>query len=306
MKIQIVPYGGWKQCLRLANDSIDAIVTTEVGPRIIRFGFIGGVNEFVEYPEQMGLAADNKYHSYGGHRLWTAPEVKGRTDTPDNAPVKWKEENGFVRLTPPLESTTGLQKEILFTLDAKNNSAHVIHRITNHNLWGVTLSAWALSVMASGGTAIIPQESYTPHSERVLPVRPLALWGYTKMNDERWLWGEKYIRLKQMKSKEEPQKIGTFVSQGWAGYVNENRLFVKRFGADSKANYPDFGCKLEVFTNTRMLEVESLSPFTNIAPGETLTHEESWHLFKGVLLAGSDEEIEESLRPLIEGTALNN
>jgi hypothetical protein len=40
--IENVSYGGWPNCLRIANDEVELIVTTDVGPRVIRYGFIGG------------------------------------------------------------------------------------------------------------------------------------------------------------------------------------------------------------------------------------------------------------------------
>mgnify|MGYP000988283970 CR=1 FL=1 len=38
--MQMIDYKGWK-CIRLANKQVELIVTRDVGPRIIRFGFIG-------------------------------------------------------------------------------------------------------------------------------------------------------------------------------------------------------------------------------------------------------------------------
>jgi len=101
MQVQVVPYGGWQTCLRLANNEVELIVTAEVGSRIIRFGFIGGGNEFVEYPEQMGRRGDSEYVAYGGHRLWLAPEVVERTKHPDNLPVEWAQEGEALRVTAP-------------------------------------------------------------------------------------------------------------------------------------------------------------------------------------------------------------
>ena len=41
---QRIAYGGWRDCLRLANDTVEAVLTTAVGPRVISYGFIGGEN----------------------------------------------------------------------------------------------------------------------------------------------------------------------------------------------------------------------------------------------------------------------
>ena len=43
----------------------------------------------------MGKKGGSEYRSYGGHRLWIAPEDEERTTQPDNDPVEYEEEGGF-------------------------------------------------------------------------------------------------------------------------------------------------------------------------------------------------------------------
>lgn len=298
MKIDRVPYGGWQNCVRLANDEIELIATTDVGPRIIRFGFIGDVNEFVEFPDQMGKTGGSEYRGYGGHRLWLAPESNELSYHPDNQPVEWTREGDELLLKAPVESTTRIQKEMCIRLDAKKNQVQIVHQLTNHNPFAVTLAAWALSVMAPGGRAIVPHEPYRPHPEALLPARPLVLWSYTKMNDPRWTWGEKYIQLRQDPKSTVPQKVGLLDGPGWAAYANGDHLFIKRFYSNPDAMFPDFGCNLEMFTNAKMLEVESLSPLTTLDPGGTLTHEEEWSLHRGIRFGNSDKDIDAAIKTL--------
>src|SRR5437867_3326516 len=49
-----IEYGGWPRCVRLANERVELVVTTDVGPRIIRFGYRGGENVFAEFAGQVG------------------------------------------------------------------------------------------------------------------------------------------------------------------------------------------------------------------------------------------------------------
>jgi len=292
MSVTVVPYGGWQKNLRLANKEIELIVTAEVGPRIIRLGFIGGPNEFVEYPEQLGKTGAAEYLGYGGHRLWHAPEIRPRTTYPDNFPVEWAQDGEGLTVTAPVETTTGMQKSMRIWVDPSRNHVHVTHRITNHSLWPVTLAAWALSVMAPGGRLIIPQEPYQPHPDHLLPARPVVVWKYTDMSDPRFTWGRHFIQLRQDTSAKLPQKFGALNIQGWAAYANGDRVFLKKFPCDANASYPDYGCNCEFFTNARMLEVESLSPLASVAPGAAVTHEEHWYLFRNVEVGNTDEQIE--------------
>ena len=47
--MDLVPYHHFGRCYRLTNDVIDLLVTADIGPRIIRFGFGGDRNEFAEF-----------------------------------------------------------------------------------------------------------------------------------------------------------------------------------------------------------------------------------------------------------------
>jgi len=293
--VERIPYGGWKSCLRVANGEIEAVITTDVGPRIIRFGFIGGENEFAEYPSQLGLGGDAEYRSYGGHRLWIAPEDPATTYYPDNAPVAWERRGEALHLTAPVETSTQVQKSMEIWLDPMINTVHVIHRIRNCAPDARRLSAWSLSVMAPGGRAIIPHEPYLPHPTALLPVRPLALWSYTALGDQRFRWGRRFLQIRQDPSAPSPQKIGLLNKQGWAGYLRGGTLFTTTVPYLPGAEYPDFQSNLEVFTNARMLELETLSPLTTLPPGATLQHEEHWFLLRGVPESNSEEEIDDAV-----------
>lgn len=276
---EVIAYGGWRNCVRLSDGQTEAIITTEVGPRIIRYGWVGGPNLFKEFKPQMGKRAGTKWRIYGGHRFWVAPEDKIRTYTPDNDPVAWSWTAGTLAIRQPVDKRTGLAKEIRISY-AAHGALRLQHRLTNRNRTGVTCAPWALSVMAAGGTAIFPQEPYAPHPRALLPVRPLVLWAYTDLADPRWMWGTQEIRLRQDPRIRRPQKVGFLNRQGWMAYVLGESVFLKRHPFQPGAIYPDYGCNLETFTNADMLELESLGPLVTLRPGRTLDHVETWGLFR--------------------------
>jgi hypothetical protein len=179
-------YKGWTNAIRLANNSIELILTADVGPRAIRFGFTGQANEFAEDEEWVGKTGDADFHTYGGHRLWHAPESIPRTYSPDNEPVKVEETPQGVILLPKAESSTGIQKEWLVRLFPSQPHVRIRHRLTNTGLWPVPLAPWAISVMAPGGVGILPFPPRRPHTESLLPTSRLAVWSYTDMTDPRW------------------------------------------------------------------------------------------------------------------------
>jgi hypothetical protein len=294
-----VAYGGWKNCFKLTNGVIELIVTTDVGPRIIRFGTVGGQNVMKEFKDQMGKTGGKEWRIYGGHRLWHAPEAKPRTYGPDNEPVGYDWDGKTLKLTQKVESTTGIGKQIEITLDPTTNHVKLLHRLINNNPWSIEAAVWCLSVMAPGGRVIVPQEPFRAHSDYLLPARPVTLWHYTDMADPRWTWGTKYIQLRQDPTAATPQKIGVFNAQNWVAYYLGEQLFIKKYESYCKP-YPDFGCNTEVFTNSDMLEVETLSPLTNIAPdGGILEHAEHWFIYDAKV-GDSDASIDKTVPAFVK------
>jgi hypothetical protein len=301
-----IEYKGWKNCYQLSNDIVNLIVTTDIGPRIIWFGFANKDNIFKEYSKQIGTNAGNKWANYGGHRLWHAPESNPRTYYPDNEPVEIENYNSFIRLTQKVEKTTGIQKEIDIQLSKNKANVKIIHRLINKGLWAVRLAPWALSVMKQSGIAIIPLPPRGKHQDNLLPTNTISLWAYTNMSDSRWYWGNKYIMLKQNCNAIFPQKIGIMVTDGWCGYAVDNKLFVKTFAYLQNRQYPDFGCSVETFTDSEMLEVETLAPLTELEPETSVEHIENWYLFDNVPMPNCDDDIDMYIMPKIKEAKQNS
>ncbi len=294
-----IEYLGWPDCVRLSNGTIELIITTVVGPRIIHFGMAGGENAFGVIEKTMGVQGGDEWNLFGGHRLWHSPEEKPRSYSPDNTPIQANEIEGGVHLIQPTEPGTGIQKEMLVMLEG-DNCVTVQHRLTNRGVWGIELAPWALTVMAKNGEAIVPQPE--GDFDSLLPNRRLTLWPYTNMSDPRLTWGEKYIRMRQNPAMERRCKFGLSAEDGWLCYLRNGLLFVKRFDYDPEAEYPDWGAAVEVFTNDAILEVETLGPLTWLEPEEAVEHEERWYLFDGVSVGDSEDSIDEALLPLIGET----
>ena len=117
--VEPVNYGGWSHNIRLSNGELEAIVTLDVGPRIIRFGRVGGPNVLKEVPEQLGRSGEDKWIMRGGHRLWTSPEDPERTYAPDNGPVRHSLEGKTVHATTEADGKFGLERtmSVSFTDD---------------------------------------------------------------------------------------------------------------------------------------------------------------------------------------------
>ena len=306
VKIEEVEHNNWK-AVRICNDAVQLVVLTEVGPRIISFGFLADENEFYEVPEHSGKGGDQIFRVYGGHRLWVAPEIP-RTYYPDNVPLTVGRQDEAVVFTAPPESSppgTNLQKQIEIKLAETGARVTVTHRIRNLGDEPTEMAPWALSVMAGGGTAILPLPPRAPMSpNRLLPEGVLALWSYTDLGDPRWKIGTKYVRLQQASNCEgafTEQMGGIFNPLGWGAYFRRGHLFIKKTSVEKMARYPDFGCNFEIFTDAHSLELETLGPLRDLEPGQTAEHIEQWWLFKDIQ-GGEDEGwIDSVILPVVQG-----
>src|SRR5258706_2877321 len=293
-----IHFGGWPNCIRLFNDEIELVVATDIGPRIVKFGFIDQQNFFYLVPEHAGKNGGGEWRIYGGHRLWLAPEDMPRSYSPDNEKVEFVIDDNRIKLMQARETITGMVKEMEIILSHHKNEVTVLHRLINRNLFDVELATWSLSVLAQGGRAIVPQEPYGEGDDFLLPARPMALWQFTKMNDPRWVWGATYIQAKQDPSVISEQKIGVLNKQGWTAYYLNGDVLIKKFDFKPDAVYPDFGCNNETYINGHFLEIETLGPLAKLPPGGALEHTEHWLLAKAAA-SESEESIDANILPLV-------
>ncbi|MEA3213081.1 MAG: hypothetical protein QOE70_6138 [Chthoniobacter sp.] len=304
MSVEPIAFAGWPHCLKLANAAAELIITLDVGPRIISYQVPGGDNVMKVNAEEAGRTGEAHFLPRGGHRFWLAPEDQ-RTYEPDNAAVPYEAIPPLgVRLTNPAAAPWLVRKELTITLAPDSSSVTLDHLATNEGTEPTSLANWAVTVMAPGGLEIIPQPPLGEHPRDLLPNRLLVPWPYTDMSDERWHWGRQFFTMQQ--SPRPPAKIGLAHRLGWIGYLLPDALFIKTVPYEEGATYPDFGCNFETFTDAAMLEIETLSPLRLLAPGESLAHRETWHLFGSIPAPASTKEpaLAEWLAPFLARVGL--
>ena len=307
VKVEKMEYKGWRNSYRVSNGEVELVVTGDVGPRVIRFGFVGGQNLFKEYAEQLGGTREEKNQLRGGDRVWKAPEDPIATWAPDNVPVEITITATGLIARAPVEPLTSLQKEIEVRMAASGTEVTVLHRITKRLLFSLEYSVWALTMMAPGGVAISGFPPRGKHPANLEATNPLVMWAYTNLSDKRWVFTKKYLTLKQDPANSDAQKLGLFNPNTWGAYVLNGEAFIKRAHAVSGEPYPDFGCSFETFTNNEFLEMETLGSMTKLSPGKTAEQVEHWSLHRGVnLTALTDDAIDATILPLLHTGASAN
>jgi hypothetical protein len=302
--LERISYRRWESAYRISNGTVELVVLADVGPRVISYSFVGGDNVFHEVAEQAGLTGGTDFRLYGGHRLWVWPEVE-RTYFPDNSPVAVSHDDNVARFTAPVEGTSpesNLQKELEIQLNQVGSRVTISHRVTNRDNQPTELAPWAPTMMKAGGRAILPlPRRAAMDKDHFQSVGPLTLWSFTDLADPRWILGTEFIQLRQQSNSTgrfQEQMTGIFNPAGWAAYFLNRTLFVKRAPVVRAAQYPDFGCNFEVFTNPEFLELESLGPKVQLGPGESTIHTEIWTLFQNVPEGEHDSWVRSTIAPL--------
>jgi hypothetical protein len=301
ISIQKINYQGWANSWQVTNGEVELVVTGDVGPRVMRYGFAGGQNFFKEFAGQMGKTGEGTWQPRGGHRVWIAPEDIVKSYAPDNAPVAIQAQGDAIVCTGPVEALTGMEKKITVRMSPAGAAVELIHELRNAGAEPYHLAPWILTMFAQGGTGIHGFPPRGTHPEMLEPTNPLVMWAFTHLDDPRWRLSRKYLVLRQDPKNSNPQKLGTYNRHTWGAYLLNGELFVKRYEAIAAPSaYPDFGCTFETFTNADILELETLGPLTTLAPGQSVSHIERWTAHRDVRLsAWTDDELDAEVLPLV-------
>lgn len=287
VRVTSEPFAGLDDCLVLTNGVVELVATTRVGPRVVSFSLVDGDNIFFADEDTLADYDETEWNVFGGHRLWHAPEDHERTYVPDNNPVEYEETAAGVHLVQPVEDETGIRKEISIELAPDDPEVIVTHSLTNEGVWPVSLSPWGVTVLAGGGRCVVPFEFGDASPQ---PNRAITLWPDASLADDRLSVLDEYVLMDQ-DADGDPTKFGVSATSGWAAYVLDGTAFCKSFELDDHAVYPDRGTPVELYTDGNIFELESLGELTELEPGETATYSETWHLFDGVDLPETADDI---------------
>jgi hypothetical protein len=276
--------------IRLTNGLIEVTVSIAEGLRISRYAFVDGQNLLASAGRRSVPTPLGVWQPLGGHRLWVAPERMPGSYAPDALPVE-HEARGTrsVVFTQPADGS-GIGKCLAVSIGERDTLVTVTHSIVNRTCWPIRVAPWAISIVSSDATAIIPQPPFRSHAEDFLPARPMAQWSYTDFSDPRWSIGAKLIRLTPDPRRSTAQKIGVGNQLGWCAVQRGSCVYVKRFPWTPDAFYPDYGCNNELFTAGDYLEVETLGPLEILEPGAQAGHTERWGLFSDQPATESEAE----------------
>ena len=272
-----INYCGWENCVKISGGDTEVIVTTDVGPRIISYSFCGKENHLKVFDDTAGKTGGDAWIPYGGHRVWHAPEQKPRTYQPDNVACICEIKDGGVTVMSR-EEETGLSKGMEVSV-SDGGVVTINNIIKNDTMFDIELSIWGITQFCGGGMLAVPNSRL---DTGLIANRAVAMWPYSKMNDRRVYFGDKYITVVPDGRDTPPFKFGYTVDEGYACYFNHGQLVAKKFEYFYDVEYPNFSCNFESYTNKEFIEIETLTPLFTLEAGEVSVHTEHWAAIDGV------------------------
>lgn len=285
---EVESYKDYGRCVSISNGVIEAYVTVDIGPRIIKFGYVDGQNFMCDDRVALGGKTDEafqklfgegrKWENLGGHRIWLSPESWPETYLPDDRKVDYTVTEFGAVFNPLPDTPVGIQKTVEIRMDKDDENMQVIMDVENIGDKDKEFSIWALSVCSQDGTLVLPTNI---NDTGLLPNRAIVVWPYTDLTDDRIFFGKRYATVKQDRNAKTPVKLGFNLNGGLAYYVKNGEILYKNYETKhGEAKYPDYDCSFETYTNGKFLEFETLGELKNVKPGEKSTLVENWSLCK--------------------------
>ena len=251
-------------------------VATQAGPRIVGYSRIHGPQLFASLPGTVLSHPDaGVFRFLGGHRLWRSPEVPASTYQPDDLPVEITATDDGLTVRGEADRD-GVVKT--FSVSQRGSYTIVDHQLENRGARAVQLAPWAITQLAPGGVAVLPEPLDLVDPDGVLPNRRLVIWPYTDLASAEVEFAIDCV-LVHATDNEAKTKIGIPNTRGWLAYVLGDELFVKWSALhDDDAQYSDFGASAQCYRDERFIELETLGPLVVLDPGLSVAHREVWQL----------------------------
>ncbi len=293
-------YKGWQNCYQIESGESRMIASADIGPRIVHLSRGNGENLLKLFEEQIGKIGGNEWRLVGGHRVWYAPEDPVMSYIPDNDAVEVEVQSDDaicfkVSLAPEVE------KSITMRVATKGLGFEIVNSIKNLGTKCFRTASWGITTFEPGGVGFMSISKASNPSQALCANAQINLWDYTNLGDSAFVWHSDWVEVHQDRAVTK-QKIGTFLIEPWLAYRLGDSLIVKTFdfGKESHAacEFPDQGSNVELYFDSYMLELEGLSPWTNLKPGETVSHTEKLQVI-AVEQECSSEKVIELVKDLI-------
>jgi hypothetical protein len=278
--VSSVDFFGYKDCLRLENESTAVVLCHQAGGRILEYSLHGKNSIWLDPKQEGWVWSEGVPHvDLCGGRFDIGPEML----VPRRSPLwlgAWRVEAigpRAARLTSAEDPATGVQLVREFKLDASSSRLLCTQTIRNISQKTVAWCHWSRTLAIGGGIGIVP---LTPHGR--FPN------GYV-MYEERSLINPRpvdpNIRTRdgflEIVGPPKFRKLGMDSQAGWFAYAMPNDvLFVKRYAVYPERLYGEVaGLTISIWYDGLIrCELEPIGPLEPLKPGASASFTEDWQL----------------------------
>jgi hypothetical protein len=282
------PFRGWQGCYRLANGETEVVIVPAAGARVVVFAWKGKNVLYVDG------AVDGKKLKEGENWMpWdgSAPDTVSPTGGSQLEHIWLGEyavsEAAALRLKCVSKDNrkAGLRMEKEFVLDPEKPMLTIKRTITNLSDKPAAWSFWERTLVPGGGVAVAPvnpRSAYAPvgwasrEKEKAEP--PIEKYRYGPGTP---LQGNPEIAdgLLLVRSAGDGAGVGLDGDQGWTGAVVGDLFFSIAFPVWADKTHPwGKGINNVFYFAANRFELEPVSPYLQIGPGEKAAWEIQWRL----------------------------
>lgn len=276
--VRTIPYAGWKNCIHITNTVFEAVITADVGPRIVRYAKVGGPNMLWLNEFTAGETEETKtWRAYGGHSFDAL--VNGEAFLPpENAPV------GYTLGADKVEFDTvdygGLAKKLSVRM-CRRGGLEIKETLMNTGDEPLLVAACGNTLLRSGGKAVAPLH------KGEMPVAGADRPELTR--------GEELAFLMQDPVIGDTFEVAMGLQELWCGYFEQGSLFIMTSPKMENEAY-HAGISLCFGGDRRRMRMTSFSPERLLKPGEELCHTEVWNLFTETPVPATEAEAQKWLK----------
>lgn len=269
-----INYAGWDDCVYLSNGVCEAVVSTKVGPRILRYSLVGGPNLFYLDEYAAGMTEELKlWRMYGGHTFDFRIDDK-KILLPENAPVGVRLEGASMHFDPMPMGDTGITKQISIRM-CRRGGLEVKETLTNTSEAEITITAEASTNVVPGGVAALPASGM---DSIMTPAKDADL--------RRTSFGKELCLVSADEVKGGEFALDFKADHRWCGYFNRGCLFI--ITTPPEESYE--GANIGVSGTPNRMTITTYSNPVTLAPGESHTHTEVFNIFIEKPVPATEEE----------------
>ncbi len=291
-------YSNIDSCIELSNRFVKVILDPATGGRVIEYSSRGSNVLFTRLTDNPGLDRNRLYPD--GGRFDIGPE-KIAPARPALWRGKWRAEivePGKVRLFSRVDPAVGIRIVREFSLDTKSSQLRIMQTMINESKIPQRYCFWSRTFVKGGGICFIPLNPDSRYPNGFVITENDSILNYWPTLPEGTEIREGVFEIQKV---QEPPKFNFDSKEGWIAYLTKsNQMFIKKFNVYPDEIYGDvMASNISIwYPIDNVCEIEPMSPWVHLKPGEQYTFVEEWYLLD-YDFPGKDGTHMETIRKMI-------